>query len=55
MQIARDARVCLFTKLRASDVPGLAIVEIAAGDGALALRDDEVDALFRRLLSGARA
>ena len=48
--IARDERVCLFTKARASGVPGISIVEIVIGDGAANVDDAVVEQLFRRLL-----
>lgn len=50
-RIARDEGVCLFTRPRASEVPGVAIVEISVGDGAMALEDELLERLFRRLLA----
>ena len=49
-RIALDERVSLFTRLRASDVPGTSIVEIAVGDAASALDDAVIERLFRRVL-----
>jgi hypothetical protein len=49
-RVALDERVSLFRRLRATDVPGTAIVEIAVGDGAMALDDALLDRLFRRVL-----
>lgn len=49
-EVARDERVCLFTRARPTDVPGHALVELTIGDAASALEDAEVAALFRRLL-----
>lgn len=48
--IARDEGVCLFTRPRATPVPGYAIIELAIGEAAMALDDALVDRLFRRLL-----
>jgi threonine aldolase len=49
-RIARDEGVSLFTRLRASEVPGFSILEIAVGDGAMALDDALITLLFRRVV-----
>jgi len=50
-QIARDERVVLFTRVRPCDVPGHAVIELAIGEAAFALGDDELGALFARVLA----
>jgi threonine aldolase len=49
-RIARDERVSLFSRVRATDVPGTSIVEIAVGDAATALDDALIERLFRRVV-----
>jgi threonine aldolase len=49
-RIAQDERVSLFTFLRASEVPGVAVAEIAVGEGAMRIEDAEVARWFRRIL-----
>lgn len=48
-RIARDEQVSLFTRLRASEVPGISVLEIAVGEGAMAIDDQAIERLFRRL------
>jgi threonine aldolase len=50
LAIARTERVALFSRLRPTDVPGHWFFEIAIGDAAAALADDEIGALFRRVM-----
>ena len=49
-RVARDEGVSLFSWLRATDVPGASIAEIAVGDAATALDDALVARLFRRVV-----
>jgi threonine aldolase len=50
LAIARSERVALFAGLRPTDVPGVWFFELALGDGAKAVGDDEVRALFQRII-----
>jgi threonine aldolase len=49
--VAADEKVCLFTRLRPTDVPGHHVAEIAVGEGAFALPDEEVATLLSRILA----
>ena len=49
-RIAHAEHVTLFKWLRATDVPGMSIVEVAVGEGAMALDDETLGRLFRRLV-----
>ncbi len=51
LAIARDERVLLFRTLRPTDVPGISMFELALGDAADALTDEEIGALFARVLA----
>lgn len=51
LRIAREERVALFRRLSPADVPGYAMFELAIGDGASALTDDEIGAYFTRILA----
>jgi threonine aldolase len=49
--IARDERVLLFRRAMATDVPGVAAVELSIGDAAAAIADDELRDYFSRLMA----
>ncbi|HEY7781772.1 MAG TPA: beta-eliminating lyase-related protein [Ktedonobacterales bacterium] len=49
--IAQDERIALLHHFTPTDVPGWSATEITIGDAADALTDDEVGAIFRRLLT----
>ena len=49
-EIARTERVLLFRRLFPTGVPGVAAFELAIGDAAEALTDDEIGAYFRQLM-----
>lgn len=51
MAIARDEGVLLFRTLRPTDLPGYVMFELAIGDAADALSDDEIHAYFTRVAS----
>jgi threonine aldolase len=53
-RVARDEGVSLFSRLRPTEVPGMSVVEIAVGDGAMALDDALLVRLFRRVVGAAR-
>ena len=46
------ARALLFRRLAPTGVPGVFKVELSIGDAADALTDDEVAALFARVMAG---
>ena len=54
LAIARDERVALVGRLRASETPGYAAFELSVGDGADAFTDAEIEAYFRRVVDAAR-
>jgi threonine aldolase len=49
--IARTDRVLLFRRLVPTVVPGVCSFELAIGDGAASLSDDEIGAYFRRIMA----
>jgi threonine aldolase len=51
--VARTDRVALFGGLRPTDVPDVWFFELALGDAALALTDDEIASYFARVMTGA--
>jgi threonine aldolase len=51
LQIAGEERVGLFTYLALTSVPGISYFEITVGDAASELTDEEIAALFRRVLA----
>jgi threonine aldolase len=53
-ELARDARIALFTWLRPSGVPGHVMFEMSIGDGAAALTPDEIASSFARVMQRAR-
>jgi threonine aldolase len=53
--LARRRSIRLFTGLRPTGLPGLSVFELAIGDAAAALSDDEVREAFREVLTEARA
>jgi threonine aldolase len=52
--LGRSQKVALFTRARASAPPGHCAVELWIGDAASAIGDDELEALVRSVLEGAR-
>lgn len=54
-EIARSERILLFRNLAPADVPGTYVFELAMGDGAAAVTDDEIRACFQRLMDSAGA
>jgi threonine aldolase len=53
LAIARTERVALFSNLRPTDVPDHWYFELVIGDAADALTDDEIGALFSRVMEAA--
>jgi threonine aldolase len=53
LELAEREDVALVTRTRPCDVPGYAAVEVSIGDAAAAFGDDELRALFGRLLERA--
>jgi threonine aldolase len=51
LAIAREERVGLFWRLIPAEVPGYGKFELAIGDAADALRDDEIEAYFERVIA----
>jgi threonine aldolase len=51
IDIARSERVLLFRRLLATGVPGVAAFELAIGDAAAALTDDEIGSYFSRIMA----
>jgi threonine aldolase len=49
LEMARAERVALFQKLRPTDVPGWSMFELAVGDAAAALTDEQIGAYFSSL------
>ena len=52
-EIARTERVLLFRRLVSTSVPGMAAFELAIGDAAEALTDQEIGAYFGQLMAKA--
>eukprot|EP00698_Gefionella_okellyi_P003619 TRINITY_DN1339_c0_g1_i1.p1 TRINITY_DN1339_c0_g1~~TRINITY_DN1339_c0_g1_i1.p1 ORF type:complete len:493 (+),score=101.63 TRINITY_DN1339_c0_g1_i1:67-1479(+) len=48
--VANELKFWLFTKTRATDVPGYCVIEIYVGDAALNVTDDEIIAAFSRFV-----
>lgn len=51
LAIAREERVLLFRSLRPTDVPGISMFELALGDAADALTDEEIGVFFARVMA----
>jgi len=54
-EIARTERVLLFRSLFPTGVPGVAAFELAIGDAAGVVTDDEIGAYFRQIMATAGA
>jgi len=55
LRIAQEEHVALLAWLRPTDIPGYVMFELTVGDGASALRDDEIAAWFTRIVAAGRA
>ena len=55
LRIAEEEHVALITWLRPSDIPGYSMFELSIGDGASALRDDEISAWFTHIVEAGRS